>query len=337
MKNYLVGINYFAGWWRGAHSGWLGPGYDWRLEYPERIPALGCFSDLPTMEAEIDAASEHGVDFFQMLWYVQKPPRMEDGEKLNRCFDYFRQAKNRHKMKFVLEFCQHPPFEVREDELWADCVREWIEIMKDPCYLRIEGRPVFKIHGLMHFYAQYDKDLGLCRRRIDWLRQEARKAGLGELIIGAGVMAEDVTEEEILCSDMVDYLTTYADFGTLPGREEDYPYEDLERQAAEGRLRIAGKIKIPYVPFVMAGWNPRPWKYTTPIYRLPDEKQWRKTLETLKVSLEDPRLQIRKGVRMFTVYAWNEYGEGGFMAPTLGEKTMKLDVLRDVFGGTDEN
>lgn len=34
---------------------------------------------------------------------------------------------------------------------------------------------------------------------------------------------------------------------------------------------------------------------------------------------------------MFTIYAWNEYGEGGIVAPTQGDQAMKLEVIREVF------
>jgi hypothetical protein len=32
------------------------------------------------------------------------------------------------------------------------------------------------------------------------------------------------------------------------------------------------------------------------------------------------------------IYAWNEFGEGGIVAPTRGDGTMKLEALRQVFG-----
>ena len=35
---------------------------------------------------------------------------------------------------------------------------------------------------------------------------------------------------------------------------------------------------------------------------------------------------------VFTLYAWNEFGEGGFVAPTHGGGCMKLEAVREVFG-----
>jgi hypothetical protein len=34
---------------------------------------------------------------------------------------------------------------------------------------------------------------------------------------------------------------------------------------------------------------------------------------------------------VFTIYAWNEFGEGGIVAPTRGEDFMKLEAIRGVF------
>ncbi|MCL4788421.1 MAG: hypothetical protein KJ070_16780 [Verrucomicrobia bacterium] len=36
--------------------------------------------------------------------------------------------------------------------------------------------------------------------------------------------------------------------------------------------------------------------------------------------------------KMLIMYALNEFGEGGIMAPTLVEKEMKLEAVREVFG-----
>jgi len=35
---------------------------------------------------------------------------------------------------------------------------------------------------------------------------------------------------------------------------------------------------------------------------------------------------------MLLIYAWNEFGEGGIVAPTKGDGMMKLEAIREVFG-----
>ena len=38
-------------------------------------------------------------------------------------------------------------------------------------------------------------------------------------------------------------------------------------------------------------------------------------------------------MRRFRIYAWNEFGEGGIVAPTKGDKYMKLEAIKEMFGG----
>ena len=65
----LVGVYYFAGWWEPLPNKYAPHGKDWRKDYPGRVPVLGQYNDQPTMDKEIVAAAQFGVDFFQILWY----------------------------------------------------------------------------------------------------------------------------------------------------------------------------------------------------------------------------------------------------------------------------
>ena len=333
MRDYLIGINYFNGWNRGDPNRWQRNGRDWRIDYPERIPVLGCYNDEETMTADIESAASAGVDFFQLLWYVQKPEREKNSRHLNDCFGHFLASPSREKIKFVCEFCNHPPYEILEDDLWRESVGEWVEYMKSPQYLRIDDKAVFKIHGLNYFYVQCSSDKNKVIERIAYLRDVARKENVGELLIGAGVMSAAVNDDEIMLSELVDYVTTYADFPGAEKTDEPYPFPKLTEQAERGRRVIVEKLKAPYVPFVMSGWYPRPWGVDCDQYAYPTKEEWLAALRGVKQALdEDSRFSVVKGVKMFTIYAWNEFGEGGIMAPTIGWGTMKLDCLTEVFG-----
>ena len=46
-----------------------------------------------------------------------------------------------------------------------------------------------------------------------------------------------------------------------------------------------------------------------------------------------PDKSLPRGVQpAVNIYAWNEYGEGGIMAPTQGDGYMKLETIAKVFG-----
>jgi hypothetical protein len=326
-SEYLVGIYYFAGWWEKAPNKWTTAGHDWRPAFPGRIPTLGEYNDQETMDREIAAASSHGVDFFQILWYP-------NGGPLNEGLRTFLASSNAARMKFTIEFVNHPPFDLRKDAEWESACKEWCTAMRHPSYLRIDGRPVFKIHGLDYFYQQNSNASARVKARLDSLRQCANESGLANPLISGGVMPGGVPPPERVAP--FDFLTTYMDIPDLPKKSELYPYELLIRHAQDGWVRYAEQCSQPYVPYVPSGWDPRPWRDHRASFAFPTRAEWTGALRSVKAALDKyPNLGIpakdgRK--KMLLIYAWNEFGEGGIVAPTEGGKEMKLEAIREVFG-----
>ena len=151
LSRPLVGINYFAGWWHGEGDKWLDPrntSRDWRPQYPEGIPLLGEYNSQATMDAEIVAAADAGVDFFQILWYDDYPrERQPNARLLNRGVTEFMASPNSHRMSFYIEWCNSAPlFTVHNDSEWLTMIRrDWLPAMAHPSYLRVGGALVFKV------------------------------------------------------------------------------------------------------------------------------------------------------------------------------------------------
>ena len=88
---------------------------------------------------------------------------------------------------------------------------------------------------------------------------------------------------------------------------------------------------------MVAGWNPRPWGDPRPRFALPTRQQWERELRQMRTDLESCEtfgLSLPDGghQKIFTIYAWSEYGEGGFVSPTIGKGYMKLEAIHEVFG-----
>ena len=213
---YLVGVYYFAGWWRQQPNKWVVDGKDWREHFPARVPLLGEYNEQETMDREIAAAADHGVDFFQILWYpAGRTPKEWSAHPLNAGLRQFLASTNRYRLKFTLEFVNHPPFDLKEDDDWKNACREWTTAMKDPAYLRVAGRPVFKIHGLQHFMNQNGRDLQRVAARLRILRDIARESGLPDPLISGGVVPSEA-DTIAAAAAPYDFLTTYMDMPGLP-------------------------------------------------------------------------------------------------------------------------
>ncbi len=338
----LVGVNYFAGWWEPTPNKWQGPDQvDWRPRYPDRVPLLGEYNEQATMDREIAAAADHGVDFFQILWYaadpgVKLPPHTP---RVNVAVGQFMNSPQAHRMKFVVEFCNHRPFGISDATRWQECVDFWIECMRHPSYLQVGGRRVFKIHGSGAFLEQCGGDTARAQRFLEALRAAARAAGLGELLIGSGAVGPSQIPPGHWMVPLFDFTNEYMDVPPWPNQEAEYPYEKLAEFHAQWRSGHT-EDAIPSVPFIGAGWNPRPWGDPRPAFQLPDRRQWKAALEKVRVDLDSGKfgfpLPDQRRQPAVTIYCWNEFGEGGMVAPTQGDQSMKLEVIREVFGAAGQ-
>lgn len=330
----LVGVSYFAGWWEALPNKWHDvEGKDWRLRFPERVPLLGEYNTQEVMDKEIVAAAEHGVDFWAMLWYYEPDgiEREAHSANLERGMINFVNSPEAHRMKFMIEFCNHPPYNVESDADWAACIAKWIEWMKHPSYLYVKDRPVFKVHGFHHFMVQVEMDVEKATARLQRLRNAVREAGLGELMLGCGVSAHEAIPEGHPAMKLFDFTGTYMDLPQKKQRAADYPYSELVAFSEKAR-DIHANDSIPWMPYLPAGWSPRPWPDPRAYFAMPDKVAWHNALEGMRQSLKDSPTLGLPGRSAFTIYAWNEFGEGGIVAPTQGDGYMKLEAIADVFG-----
>ena len=124
-------------------------------------------ADPAVMEMEIEEASRHGVNVFiyDWYWYDRRP-------FLEQCLDNgFLKAKNRDKMKFYINWCNHDGSSFWDKRLsddpeqimWLATVdRKEFEVIVDrvinkyfKCdnYYKVNGCPVFNIHYFQNYYG----------------------------------------------------------------------------------------------------------------------------------------------------------------------------------------
>lgn len=119
-----------------------------------------------------------------------------------------------------------------------------------------------------------------------------------------------------------------------------FPYEECSSYQAAARGNQTND-PVPYLPNVIAGFDPRPWEEHGASFIAPTGAEFTAALTQLYTLLSDSNNRVfgfpddsaPNGVRPAgTVYAWNEFGEGGICAPTVGSGTALVDALSNVFG-----
>lgn len=334
----LVGVNYFSGWWRESPNKWEDPtcpSRDWREQYINRIPINGCYDDQETMDSDILSATKYGVNFFQMLWYpvdssTSKCDNLHE-HHLNNGIKHFCASPYNNRMSFVVEYCNHPPFSILDEKEWLAVCQIWAKFFCHPSYLTINGKTLFKIHGWKFFQEQCGHDRTVIKKRLDVLRETAKEYTGRDLIILGGITYDDIDPKLCDALDLVDLYSVYMDLPSLPSKDTDYDYGDLLNFSLLFAKKCAD-FQIPFLPYFPVGWNPRPWCDPRPNFSIPNKEQIADgVIQLCRLIADHPLLGIpcdNTYTDAFTMYAWNEFGEGGYLAPTLIEYNSKLEGLK---------
>lgn len=330
-----VGAWYFGGWSfppdANGHTFHISPTLT--TQFSNREPVWGWREDKPEiMIDQINYAADAGLSFWGFCWYentlVSNSALMDH---LNIALDLYLKAPNRKRLDFCLLSC-HPVSPVNWDIL---CDRV-IPYFKESNYLKVDGKP------LLIFFNTDEVISGLSgientRLALDSFRQKARKAGIGEIMIGARTAprAADVNYQNKYKACGFDFLTTYqnADDGRLtPGAND---YELLIKGDRKAWTEISDHTDLPYIPTMGTGYDMRPWAADHPDQ--PASDYWyvgatpQRIADHLHEAMEwtkDNSLKVLGNLLL--IYAWNENGEGGWLTPTKSEANARLEAIKEV-------
>ena len=324
-----VGVYYFEGWYHDA------PGLiaafaneELRNDFPEREPIWGGGlwrgDTVPIMEQQIDLAADHGIAFFSFDWYWYDTPAATSNDGINSGLKHFMLASNRDRMKFNINIVDTGPSSIDSDAEWQQVADMLVTYMVDSQYLRVGGKPF-----VINFNAA-----GMTQTNHDYFQQAAAAAGLGSVAFAANVSGSTA---------LYSHLTRY---NAVPGwgaGETQYPYQSLTDYVegndtwAPGIWNTESGGPQAYIPNVMAGWDARPWG-TPPSWYFNDPA-WGHTPAAVGAHLQkaidwiDANPTLATPERLVMIFAWNEFGEGGYLTPTLGDPNgLYLDAIKAVVG-----
>lgn len=314
--------------------------------YQPKVPLWGyeMDNDPKVMEKWIDAASDHGVNTFIFDWYwFDEGPFLESS--LN---DGFLKARNNEKMNFYLMWANHNvrhnywnvhKYKDNKTLLWDGAVdRENLDIIvarvisryfNKPNYLRINEKPVFSVFSIDNLIRGLG-GLDQAREAIDYFRNETKKAGFPGLHVQTVVF--DTPNEDLLMK--IDALgansVTYYNWGGP--HPEDYIQWGLE--AMERRKEWDEALSIPFFPNASIGWDDSP--------RFPHQRK--EHIVHLNNSPESFSFFLQKArdycdehpeqPKLLTIFAWNEWIEGGYLLPDAKYGFKYLDKVKEVMNGS---
>ncbi|MFI5379026.1 MAG: glycoside hydrolase family 99-like domain-containing protein [Tepidisphaerales bacterium] len=326
-----VGAYYFDGW-SGKSSRWPDDP-DWQklnppthltrrmlAEFPERQPVWGWRDDgLEIMEKQIDLAADHGISFFSFCWYWDRDPQKLADQCLHTGLNLFLRARNNHRLKFCLLVANHPPFLLQGVEDWRKAAGHWMPLLTHKQHATVGGKPLLILFNPSNSSAE----------GIEQLQAAAKAAGLPGLAV-AGCGGGDIKVG-------FTHRTHYNIVPGYAGGSEQHKYAEL---VAAHKAAWRGSREQPYMPEVTAGWDKRPWEGENGLGQRPGSYFPDRSPEQFGQFLRDAirwmdeHPEQTTAERMVLVYAWNEFGEGGYIGPTKGDpdgaylKAIKAAIAR---------
>ena len=217
---------------------------------------------------------------------------------------------------------------------WPEKVRRYVAYFKEPTYQTVlGGRPLvflYSVEGLLG--SDRFETWEAARAAFDQLRAAAREAGVGNPYIVAQGWSPEVLKNQAEKLGL-DAIGAYASSGG--GKAAPYSALAAHTERWWDDFKASG---CEVVPLVSAGWDMRP-RVETPVpwvkggdieqyYEAPTPKELAAHLErAMAWCRENPDTAKAQAV---LIYAWNEFDEGGWLCPTLGEGTARLDAIREV-------
>ena len=332
------------------------PGHTW-----PRKPLWGYVNEADpyVMDMEINAAADHGVNVFIYDWYWY------DGRPfLEQCLDNgFLKAPSRSRMRFYLMWANHDATTVWDkrcaelnEVVWSGCQDERqfsivcdrvIErYFSDPCYYKIDGRPVFMIYDVENLIAGLG-GLDPTRRCLDGFREKCVRAGFPGLELQltqwgdrmlripnvSGVDTNAGTRRstaEILEALHFDSLTNYQYVHFL---DIDRDYREITADAERKWQEFSERYAVPYYPHVSLGWdnNPRFSSLRRGVVRNNTPENIEDALRRAKAFVDTHDLPVP----LITINSWNEWTETSYLEPDDRYGYGCLEAVARVFGAQE--
>ena len=321
-----IGGYYFDGWTGKTFH--VSPKL--RDSFPDRKPVWGWVTSTPEIVKEqIDLAADAGLSFFSFCWYYAKgeTENLED-DIMNHALSLYLKSPNKNRLRFSLLVANHEGYIIGPRE-WPVVCRAWIRLFQEPSCLRINGKPFITFFSLSTLQKSFGTDDAL-RSALDELRTQAEQAGLNGVTI-AVALGPDKSKMKAAKRCGFDVLTGYNDHAA--GFKNGTAIEPIEN-LLNGTKEVWKKFEaapLPYLPVATLGWDMRPWTKendgSSPRYAGYSPPSVYASIRSLKEWIRaHPGHTVRENLGI--VYAWNEYGEGAWLTPSVPLKDSLLAAVK---------
>lgn len=277
---------------------------------PSRKPTLSGGWRVDTvqrLEEEIELAYKYSIDYFLFCFYPVKGTFNEDdtvneevimSHSLNSCVDLFLKAKNKNKLQFAI-MLELTNKKLTKNQFFNLISFIYNKFATQENYLLFDGAPFLGIYTPNSL--QFDINLATSYGKFNcYSNSMTLFKGNGTFIYSNPRLSNNISTPYMYNVEMSKYVF--------------YPNQTIVN--------------------ANVGWDRRlllqPDFYTDKYLEKPTKEEFK---EMLKVAIKHTKKQ--HGDKSILIYAWNEYGEGGWLVPTEGEREVgqeffKLEAIKEI-------
>lgn len=285
---------------------------------------------LAVMNQEIAYAKKAGIDYWAFLADEQNSP-------MSLSLNNYLSSSNKSNVQFAIIT---QLFRFWHPKGYSKNIDRFVSLMREPSYQKVAGgRPLFFIMTLDDEWIQrqWGSDSALKAAINDFRRRAENSGSTNPYIV---VMDFNPKRAKQLADRFgFDAISSYL----ARGNARAGTYESLAADV-EKYWTISSETGAQVVPIVMSGWdrrprveNPVPWEVAghqndnnalLRYYEKPTMHALGKHLENALTWVDAKSAHSQANTVL--IYAWNEFDEGGWLAPTLSEGTARIDEISKV-------
>ncbi|MDF2923240.1 MAG: hypothetical protein K0R57_2154 [Paenibacillaceae bacterium] len=304
-------------------------------EYHSQVPFFLRIEDEETVsghentqeaiDRQIRYAEQAGIDYWAFISGTEEDPEGPENYAMHK----YLASGARTSLRFCLVLHKH------DKDVWERRIERLAGLMAQPSYMTAEGgRPLVYVFSIADMEQAYGAGAGT-REALSLIRVKAAAAGLPDPCLVLMCSCARVAHDSGMAAQYgFDAISAYSYAGKGPDSLELLPYGDLACQNRESWNEYLA-ANLPYIPLVSFGRNEKPRLLNPPPWGGGHGPYW------ANPAPEEAAEQLGAGIRFVRAhkdlcrngvlcYAWNEYAEGGWICPTYGEGSAKLEALGKV-------
>jgi hypothetical protein len=269
---------------------------------------------------EIEYAKNAGLDYWAYGYYF--PGAWPGADRYNFALYNYLLSEDKSDINFCLRI--GASYDANDWNNWM--IPTLVDFFKESSYQTVAGgRPLLYIFGVDDFTATFGSSAAAAQALND-LRTAATTAGCGSPYVVCMVWSASDGANRVN-NEGYDAISAYTHFA-FDAVDQEYPYSVLAEENASfwDECKATGKQVI---PIVNIGWDDRPHDYhASPWYTEPTMTEWKNHLQVALDWVDNNPGAVEPNA--IIIYAWNELTEGGWMVPTRGGGTARVDATGEV-------